>query len=188
MPGAVSDERVSHADQRAELRQLAQQGPSRSPARLAVCAALLLGCWVCVSAVRDIARRSPTRTALVGEDIPLSAMMGGDSLDVFGNPSDDIKPPPKPPATSFSLPATGSFTGHSHSVPGGPFTIGSGTYFVSAVLRLAYCLCVLERCSDMTIFCAWGLFLLLLVLSRALPTHWGYSCAACVSSVLRSRA
>ena len=76
MPGAVSDERVSHADQRAELRQLAQEGPSRSPARLAVCAALLLGCWVCVSAVRDIARRSPTRTALVGEDIPLSAMMG----------------------------------------------------------------------------------------------------------------
>jgi hypothetical protein len=84
------------------------------------------------------------QTALLGDDLRLPYGAGTDvnqpaSDDddpmfdmVFHNGGPDVRAPSSPPARSNSIPPTGIFTGHGHSVGGGPLTIGDNTYFVRA--------------------------------------------------------
>ena len=86
----------------------------------------------------------PMRTTLLGDDLRLPSglddaqspmAMDDDPLSdmmIYGGA--DIAPPPAPPALSVSKPPGGVFSGHSHGLPGGPLTMGTGGLFRKSLI------------------------------------------------------
>jgi len=113
---------------------------------LAIAAGALLCVILVVSSQRD---SSAPSTALVGDDFPMADMMGEEDplSDMMINGGPEIAPVPTPPTRSNSIPPTGIFTGHGHSVGGGPLTIGDNTYFVRALSPFWIIFCVVSALS-----------------------------------------
>lgn len=130
-----------------------QQSKARADRRRVLFAAaagtIVFGClgMVLVASSRggDVTAR---HTVLAGDDLRLPFGVQNDMLQPLSEDDDpledmmiqggaDIEPPAAPPPRTISTPPAGIFTGHGHSVAGGPLTIGDNTYFVCAPSRIS---------------------------------------------------
>ena len=127
-----------------------QQPAAQSRGRLLAAGAAACCCLVGVLWLAAPGRETgaPRRAVLAGDDLRLPYGLQSDLQqpgaldddpmeDMWIKGGADVEAPPAPPARSFSVPPTGVFTGHGHSVGGTPLTIGDNTYFVRTPARPA---------------------------------------------------